>query len=389
MNTTNFPMRHFLRAALLATAMAVSANGFSQATTANTQDSFSRNPTTGDWTFTLFNPDDNTQSQVWNYTPRNQIQPAVRSSIHRDSKGFEYLYRVKNERHAKQTIAFIVMRGWFQVEGNPKKRSAAELRGIPALEIMSQSDHDFDLRQKLREQAMLSPQGWDSVWDISGNEYALYSWFPAAKDDSNFGMKPGRSQGGFGIVRPELPGLTVTKMQGSVEHSQILSSSPSDGPVALAIAQLELEDTVRTHIMVPAIAVPVPWNGAELGRRMKTHIQSWADIQAITPAMLVKLNPKLDALIAAQEAKDIRATHRAAQALMEQVFLNQHRMHHGHCMEDDEGDAHWQTPIPIVRSGGFPTLFPRKGVQPEMERIAARALIFNTIYLLTRAYIGK
>jgi hypothetical protein len=354
--------------------------------TGSPSDTVARDPATGDWIYNFYHPTEPNRSYAWRYTPRNQIKPAVRSSVHWDGKAFEYRYQIRNAKEAKQTISYIWLRAPIQITEVPTTDEDVDMK-VPQAQWMAALDKRYDARNALRKRTVLAASGWDTQWHINRKDFIEFGWFPDIKDDTNLGMKPGVQQGGFGILRPELPGLAFAKMKGDVPKPEILGGTPSTGAVAAAISQMQEEDSTWTHVMVPAIAVPAPWDGAELARRIKAHAQNWVKWQAMTPAMLSRLNPKFDALIAAQESKDIRAIHQASVALMTEVFLSQRGMHHGHASEDEDG--RWQTPIPIVRTGGFPALFPRPDAQPDMERIAARALVFDVIYLLTRSHMGR
>ena len=105
------------------------------------------------------------------------------------------------------------------------------------------------------------------------------------------------------------------------------------------------------------------------------------------PAALNRLNPKLDALVIAARNKNKRAVERITTDILTDIFETQPGMTIERSLDDD--DAVWQTPLPIERTNGLDTLFPRSGPRPAMERIAVRALSFNLFYLLTRMNIGK
>lgn len=364
-----------------------SATAQSSTQTGSPSDTVARDPTTGDWIYHFYHSGEPGRSHVWRYTPRNQIKPAVRSSVHWDGKTFEYRYRMGNAKDATQTISYAWLRAHVKITEVPANDDDVDVGKLPQAQWQTLLKQRRDARDALQQRTILSARGWDSEWNIKPRDHIEFGWFPDIKDDANLGIKLGAQQGGFGILRPELPGLAFAEMQGYTPNPEILGGTPSTGPIAEAIRQMVEEDSTWTHVMVPAIAVPAPWDGAELARRIKAHVQNWVKWQAMTPNMLGRLNPRFDALIAAQESKDMRATEQAAVALLTEGFRTQPGLHRGHSMEDEEG--RWQTPIPIVRSGGFPTLFPRSGNQPDMERIAARALLFDVIYLLSRAHIGR
>lgn len=104
------------------------------------QDSFSRDINTGEWVFQFYNPDDRTQTKVWRYTPRNQVQPKVRSSLSWAGGAFDYRYTLRNEVSAKQAIAYVWSRGWFPVVGLVPERSTQHVRDTPFSELLKEGD---------------------------------------------------------------------------------------------------------------------------------------------------------------------------------------------------------------------------------------------------------
>ncbi|MBP6405031.1 MAG: hypothetical protein KA335_05205 [Ramlibacter sp.] len=356
--------------------------------TGSPQDSYSRHPVTGDWTFQFYHPEDKTRSTVWRYVPRHKIKPSVRSIVRFDGKEFDYRYRIRNAAEANQAIAYIWLRGWFTVQGLPAELTDHQVRTLTSQQLWDLTEIRGQAERSLRDRMLFSAPGWDRRWsiDLKAGE-VNFGWFPDAKDDSNHGLKPGAQQGGFGISRPELPGIAFAEMQGYVKHPPIIGGGPSVGPVADALRQLEEENTVWTHVLVPAITPPVPWDAAEFVTRVQAHIQKWPKWKAMRPAALNRLNPKLDALVIAARNKNKRAVERITTDILTDIFETQPGMTIERSLDDD--DAVWQTPLPIERTNGLDTLFPRSGPRPAMERIAVRALSFNLFYLLTRMNIGK
>ena len=356
--------------------------------TGTAQDSFSRDVTTGEWVFQFYNPDDRTQTKVWRYIPRNQIQPKVRSSLSSMGGTFEYRYTFRNEASAKQAIAYVWSRAWFPVAGMPVKLSRQQVKDSSFDDLLTNAAVERKLEFEVRDRMMSKATGWYNKWNVYPDTGMVeFGWFPDAKDDTNLGLKSGQQVQGFGIRRPELPGLAFAEMEGATEQRAIMGGTPTIGRVADALKQLEYENSTWTHVLVPAIVIPEPWDGAELTRRIKAHMQNWVKWQAMTQPTLDLINPKMDALTAAAQAKDKVAVTRLVTEIWADIFRTQNGMTIGKALEDNS--SQWQTPIPIVRTGGFPTLFPRPGPQPAMERIAVRALSFDLFYLLVRMQIGK
>lgn len=350
--------------------------------TGSPNDTVARDPSTGDWIYNFYHPTEPSRSFTWRYTPRNQIRPMVRSNVRKDGKDFEYRYQIRNEKGAKQPISYVWMRAPIQITEIPTTDDDIQIKNVPQAQWQAKLKQRYDARHALEKKTILAARGWDTQWHINRKDYIEFGWLPEFKDDSNLGIKPGTQQGGFGILRPELPGLAFAEMQGHVSKPEILGNTPTSGNVAASIRKMQEEDSTWTHVMVPAIAVPTPWNSAEFVRRIKAHVQNWVKWQAMTPAMLAKLNPKFDALIAAQESKSVQTSNQAVAALVAEILKSQSAMQQDHASDDDE--EHWETPMPIVRTAGFPTLFPHTPKKAGIERIAARALLFDLHYFMER-----
>jgi hypothetical protein len=74
-------------------AFAVLLGAVSVAAAQTPQDSVARDPESGDWIYTLHNPDDPKDKRTWRYVPRNKITPKVRSVVRKSDDGYEYATR--------------------------------------------------------------------------------------------------------------------------------------------------------------------------------------------------------------------------------------------------------------------------------------------------------
>ena len=348
-----------------------SATGFAQ------QDTVTRDVSNGDWVYTLQNPDDHNMQFTWRYTPRNQIAPSVKSQIHWNGKNFVYRYKVSNGNKAKHALAFIWLRAPIVVSpmvgAIPKPVRSTDLAESEYDKLYDQYLEGVTAQEKA---TLTAPQKWYTRWNIKHDGYIEFGWFPTVKDDNYDGIEIGKTVNGFAITRPELPGVMFAETKGATDSRMILGGLPETGPVADAVKTMVDEDSVWTPAMVPAIAIPQPYNGAELARRIKAHANYWLKLGLITQDTLDRLNRGFDSLIAAQTNNNISGTRDAVKEILQEAY-GHHRglSHHKHEEDDDEHDAE-----PVKRKA--PAIVP-------LNRVAARALSFDLIYLLTRAYMGK
>ncbi|GAC1607596.1 MAG: hypothetical protein NVS3B2_16610 [Ramlibacter sp.] len=176
-------------------------------------------------------------------------------------------------------------------------------------------------------------------------------------------------------------------MQGYTDNPQILGGLPSEGPIAEALKQLLAEDSVWVPVLVPAIAVPVPYNGAELARRIKAHVNYCLKLELVAPDVLDRLNRQFDVLIAALDGNNKPAVNAAVVALLTEAFAHNPGLSHLKSDEDDEDQDTGPVTLRSIAVQSSPGT--RAPVQsPALHRVAARALVFDLRYLLTRSNVG-
>lgn len=228
-----------------------------------------------------------------------------------------------------------------------------------------------------QEKATLTaPSKWYTRWNIKHDGYIEFGWFPTVSDDNYDGVAIGKTVNGFAITRPELPGVMFAKTKGATDSRMIMGGLPETGPIAEAVKTMAEEDTVWTPVMVPAIAIPQPYNGAELARRIKAHANYWLKLGLVTQTTLDRLNRSFDSLIAAQTNNNRAGTQAAVKAILQETY----RYHPGlnHTKQEQDDDAYDAVPVNRKAPAAAP-----------LHRVAARALSFDLMYLLTRSYLGR
>lgn len=357
---------------LFALAILVTFNSYALA------DSVTRDVSNGDWVYTLQNPDDPNQQYTWRYTPRNQIAPKIKSTAHWNGSNFVYQYKVSNGKKANHALAYLSFLAPIVVQ-----RDASVMPKPIQTAGMSDDEH-INLLNKyyLQEEAfgkrfIKSPPKWYSRMNLEHTEgFLKFGWYPTTKDDSYKGVPVGETVNGFAIIRPELPGVWRAKTEGATEDRMILGGLPETGPIADAVQTMVDEDSVWTPVMVPAIVIPTPYNGAELARRIKAHMATWLKMGFVTQDTLDRLNRSFDSLIAAQTYNNISGTRDAVREILQEAYSHHRDLNHTKQEEDD--DEHDAEPVNRKAPATAP-----------LHRVAARALSFDLMYLLTRAHAGR
>lgn len=311
------------------------------------------------------------------YVQQNAIAPRVQSSIRWNGAAFQYDYSVKNARQAKQAIDL------FRVWGIPL---IYEVPNMPPITVSSKVDSEkwqqqlwaqIDAKGDFEAKTVKAPKGWSAGLrtDKEDNETS-FVFTPGLKDTDPSGINPGDTLRGFKAVRTELPGVTTAKMTGSTKEPWGLDTLPKTPFWVQKTDEIRELDYLTVPVLAPVIVIPMPYNGAELARRIKTHVATWLKLGLITQDTLDRLNRSFDALIAAQTYNNIAGTHAAVKEILQEAYGHHRGLNHTkHEEDDDEHDAE-----PIKRKA--------PATQP-LNRVAARALSFDLSYLLTRAYMGK
>lgn len=336
-------------------------------------DSVTRDLSTGDWVFTVINPETNEQ-KVWRYAPTNQFTPRIHDTVHWNGTHFKYEYKLHNDKRSKQAIAYI----WIQNANMAMPDTPPKDPNIKHLEVGAMAairSHRLAIDAYIAK-FITSPKnrrGRISI-DRATLTSEEFGWFEDPNGETD--LLPGKTLQGAYIVRPELPGAGIADMQGVTEQRGRAVGLPDTGPLAEAWEEIAANNVVKIPVLVPAIAIPVPYNGAELAKRIKTHVSTWLELGLITKDTLDRLNRSFDSLIAAQTYNNIAGTHAAVREILQEAYGHHRGLNHNkHEEDDDEHDAE-----PIKRKA--PATAP-------LNRVAARALSFDLTYLLTRAHAGK
>ena len=152
------------------------------------------------------------------------------------------------------------------------------------------------------------------------------------------------------------------------------------------IEEIQDQDYVLVPVLAPIIVIPSPFDGAELARRIRVHVQTWVKYGHISSDALIRLNRQLDVLIPALEGKNKPAIRSAAFELYKELFGHHHGLDHYKLGQDNDV----QFDVPLRRRYGPHNVGQQaEPPQVEVQRIAARALSFDLRYLLTRVELGR
>lgn len=333
----------------------------------------------GQWVYTLFSPTDPSRSKEVRYTPRILIEARVKSQVRWARDRFEYHYRISNGAGARQPISEIVVHAprW---DAQPLKHPPIP-SDVPWAQILAAVRAKIAAEEAFVAGTLYSPGRWRAFLNLRDPGQVVFGWL-ADYQKNNTGIAPHRAQGSFSVLRTELPGAGWMQLQGYTQDMNESVLLPRAGALAEQVQQLQLNDSVDVTVLVPAIVVPSPYQGAELARRLKAHVATWPDAGLIDADTLQAVNSRLDLLIQALQTHDRKAAQAAAESLLMQA-----RRHHADLRDfhiDDDDEAHDSKADKRTFLSARGTLEERVEPPAPLHRVAGRALAFNLKYLLAR-----
>ena len=357
-------------------ALALSAGGCAIA-----QDSAVYDPQQNAWRLRYQNPDTGQWVDKL-YVARTGIRPRIKSRVTGNGQPFAYQYTVRNQGGARQAIS--VIRIW----GIPTIYSVPNLPPVttdPRTDMerwTHQQWAQLTARGEFERSVVKAPRGWSGGLRVDPEVgHTSFVWTPGLKDSDPDGIEPGRAQSGFVVLRPELPGVARTFLQGDVEEPWGLDGVPETPFWTAKVAEIQAQDFLLVPVMAPIIAVPVPYSGPELARRIRNHVQTWPKYGHSSADALARLNRQFDVLIPALELNNKSAVRAAVLALRKECSDRHAGLDDDRIEEDfDEHDAGAQARTAAEKRAAPPVI---------LDRVAARALLFNLRYLLQRIESGR
>lgn len=345
---------------------------------ASAQDSATFDPQRGVWTLRYQDPETN-QWVEKTYAQRTAIEPTVRSTVRREGSQLRYEYLLRNGRGARQNISVIHIWGIPTVYPVPNLPVVTASARSNTEEWTQQVWDQLTAKSAFEKQVVAAPTGWIGGLrvDEEGQQTSIV-FGPGLKDTDSYGVEPGRRQAGFVVRRPELPGVARMWLQGRIRAPWTLDLVPPTPYWQAKVEEIEAQDYLLVPVLAPVISIPEPYDGVELARRIRAHVQTWLTHGHASANTLERLNRQFDALIPALQHRNKVAARAAATALLREAFSQQPGMEHRDVEEDD--DAHAARALPKATAQRTNETAARTG----LDRVAVRALVFDVMFLLTQ-----
>jgi hypothetical protein len=360
-------------------------------------------PKTGYWIFQYTDTEDG-KYKTRTTIPPTLIKPSVQSSVRSTGDTFEYSYTVHNDKTATQNInSFYVNVDGINTTTRPEPKHQSNPRLSPQ-EQTAETSKFFQIHDKWSSEQsercdkfMVGVPEWNALTGCHQNGLH-YNWSTYANGEK-WAIKPGQTMRGAKFIIPFLPGVAMMQFSADVPESTLPPHMPSnDDTTEFGQKVLQLINTIgkETPVIAPQIAIPKPYSGAELARRIKADMQTWIvkkpgyELQTgnelITAPTLAALNRQFDLLIPALERKDKAAVRGIAKEMLTQIFTPHTDLDHHKFIEDDA--IHNTKPKRTLSISADATVKNTAVMEP-LHRVAARALGFNLMYLITQSERGK
>jgi hypothetical protein len=364
----NMPLKLFLRRTILLLTMTLSV--------AHAQDSAIFDSQKNSWNLQYQDP----ETSQWvrkTYVQQNAILPSLRSTIQSQQNQLLYRFRISNRADSKQLVDTFRIWGitsMYKIPDLPLVTASAKLN--PELEDKQQWDQ-LNAKRRFEKSVVFAPKGWSAGLRVDEQAgQTSFVWSPGLKDSDPDGIPPGKAQDGFMVLRSELPGVARAKLTGSTDEPWGLDNLPDTPFWKQKIAEIQDRDYVLVPVLAPVIPIPTPYSAVELTRRLQVHVQTWLKYGHVQADVLARLNRQFDVLIPALETHNKRAVRAAVEALRKECSD-----HHADLRDEfvkvgeDNQDA-----LPMLRNASQRAPTSTVGI----DRVAARALIFNLQYVSAR-----
>ncbi len=316
------------------------------------------------------------------YVQQNAIKPGIKSVVQASGSQYVYRYRVSNRHDAKQAIDL------FRIWGIPLVYAIPNLPPVTANAKTDPETEDkqqwaqLKVKRNFESSVVKAPKGWSASLRIDEKvSQTSFVWTPGLKDSDPDGISPGRAQDGFIVTRPELPGMARAKLTGSTEEPWGLDNLPDTPYWSQKINEIQDLDYVLVPVLAPVIPVPTPYNGAELARRLKAHVQTWLKYGHINADVLARLNRQFDVLIPALEINNKQAARAAVADMRKECADRNPELGDDKAGEDDDNHYAEALPRTPAQRSAAPAL--------TLDRVAARVLVFDLRYLTGRMDSGR
>ena len=317
------------------------------------------------------------------YETPNKVKPEVkvqmRSGRERD---IVYSYDVSNGKAAKQAIyafSFTARAGWFENSSLVSNETASSQVAAGNLAGAAQAmEGKLTYAGSVEDTRMTQSAKWlpEIGFAKSGKAFSV-EWQAHPNKKPLDDIKPGQQRKGFGLALPYLPGIVEFDFSGDGKSFGFPGAAGGDSKIWKDLDKLMFGSTAPSPSVAslgPKILIPEPFNTKVLATGISNDLASWVEAGQLSENLAQKLRLTFAAIGDAAERNNSGGVAGNAGTVFRDLFSRHHGMSHRHIEEDDEEDHDKAN---------------KHVNHPELSRLAARAIAFNTFQLVKRYFASQ
>lgn len=313
------------------------------------------------------------------YDTPNKIKPGVREQL-RATRGREisYRYDFSNDKAAKQNIyslSFTVPAPWWEnasLVTNATATSQASAGNLPGTAAAIESKLTYT--ESVEATRMLQSDLWLPEVSFAKTNMAFrFSWQAHPNKPVLDDIKPGQTRRNFGLVMPYLPGLVKVDFEGNSKSFGFPGAAGGDSKIWKDLDKLMFGSTAPAPSVLslgPKVLIPEPFNAKGLADGISNDLASWVEAGQLSEPLAQRLRQSLAAMGAAAELNSPAGVAGNAERVFYELFVRCKGMRYEDVEEEND----------IAR---------QRSDHPELSRLAARAIAFNTFELTKRYFVSR
>lgn len=313
------------------------------------------------------------------YDTPNKIKPGVREQL-RATRGRDIIYRYdfSNEKTAKQNIyslGFTVRAPWWEnasLVTNAAATSQASAGNLPGTAAVIESKLTYT--DSVEATRMLQSDLWLPEVSFAKTNMAFrFSWQAHPNKPVLDDIKPGQTRRNFGLVMPYLPGLVKIDFEGNSKSFKFVGAAGGDSKIWKDLDKLMFGSTAPAPSVLslgPKVLIPEPFSAKGLAEGISNDLASWVEAGQLSEPLAQRLRQSLAAIGAAAGLNNPAGVAGNAEQVFSELFARHKGMRHEDLEEENE----------VAR---------QRPDHPELSRLAARAIGFNTFELTRRYFVAR
>lgn len=315
------------------------------------------------------------------YDTPNKVKPGVRERVWAaGGRDIAYGYDISNGKAAKQAIyafSFTARAPWWENSSLITHATAASQASAGNLAGAAQAiEARVTYTGTIESTRMKQSDKWLPEFAFAKSNQAFrVRWQAHPNKQPADDILPGQKRKDFGLTMPYLPGLVKVAFSGDSEPFKFAASAGGDSKIWKDLDKLMFGSTApapTVQSLGPKVLIPEPFNAKALATGISNDLASWVEAGQLSEPLAQRLRLTLAAIGNAAELNNPSGVSGNA----ERVFYELFSRHEGMRYEDVEEERDNENEKP-------------KPDSPELSRLAARAIAFNTFELTRRFFVGR